>query len=67
MGKKKCQECLSCFNIFWIDGIRYYHCWLCQTTYKGRDDELELCEDPRKSTNTPVKNEEQVDGTKENQ
>lgn len=47
MARKKCKECLSCFEWFWIDGKRYYHCWLCNTTWEGRDDDLHQCEDPR--------------------
>lgn len=47
MARKKCKECLSCFEWFWMDNKRYYHCWLCNTTWEGRDDDLHQCEDPR--------------------
>lgn len=59
MPRKKCHECLSCFQYFWIDGKRYYHCWLCGTTYEGRDDDLHLCPDPRAVINVPVEVKEQ--------
>lgn len=63
MARKKCKNCLSCFSYFWIDGVRYYHCWLCQETWVGRDDDLHLCEDPRATINTPIEEREQDDIT----
>jgi hypothetical protein len=60
MGRKKCKTCLGCFYYFWVDGIRYYHCTLCRETWRGRDDNLELCEDPRNPSNY-VKEQEQED------
>jgi hypothetical protein len=61
MGRKKCRECLTCFNVFWVEGKRYYHCWLCNKTYEGRDDNLQECEDPRALLNIPIELEEQQD------
>ena len=61
MGRKKCKFCLGCFQVFWVDGKRYYHCDLCRTTWEGRDDELVQCPDPRIKINIPVKVEEQKD------
>lgn len=42
MARKKCKECLTCFNLVWKDSKRYYHCWFCNTWYEGRDDNLQL-------------------------
>lgn len=61
MARKKCPHCRSCYNVFWVDGKRYYHCWLCQTTWEGRDDDLHQCVDPRITLNVPVELEEQKD------
>lgn len=46
MGRKKCKVCLSCFNLAYVDNQRYYHCWLCNTWYTGRDEELQLVPNP---------------------
>lgn len=63
-GRKKCAECLGCFDVFWLNSKRYYHCILCQTTYEGRDDDLQLCQDPRIPISKDKKVEEKTDGEK---
>jgi hypothetical protein len=65
MARKKCKECLSCFQIFWVNGRRYYHCWLCNTFWEGRNDSLQECADPRQYINIPVEIKEQEDESKE--
>lgn len=55
----KCHFCKSCFQVFWVDGVRYYYCFLCKEFWKGRDDNLIQCEDPRKYINIPVEIKEQ--------
>jgi hypothetical protein len=59
MARKKCHECLTCFQYFWIDGKRYYYCVICQKYYEGRDDDLHECENPRQYYNLPVEIKEQ--------
>jgi len=61
MARKKCKECHTCFTVFWYDNNRYYNCWLCQTTWSGRNEELIQVEDPRKNINIPIVEEEQQD------
>lgn len=63
MARKKCKDCLTCFQVFWVDNKRYYHCWLCKTTWEGRDDDLHQCEDPRFTVNVPVEVKEQENET----
>lgn len=55
MARKKCSYCLSCFNVVWVNNNRFYHCWLCNTWYGGRDSELVQVPSPY---NTPVPIEE---------
>lgn len=66
MARKKCKGCLSCFNLVWVEGKRYYHCWLCQTWYEGRDDDLHLCENPLININAPVEVKEQENDISDN-
>ena len=63
VARKKCKNCLTCFTVFWVEGTRYYNCWLCQQTWQGRDDNLQLCEDPRIKINIPIEEREQDDNT----
>lgn len=63
MARKKCKECLGCFQVFWVEGKRYYYCWFCKIFYEGRDDDLHQCEDPRLKLNVPVEIKEQNDNT----
>lgn len=59
MARKKCKVCLTCFNLVWLEGKRYYHCWLCNTWYEGRDEDLKQVEDPFININVPKVLEEQ--------
>lgn len=52
-AKIKCKECLSCMNFIWLGNIRYVHCWLCQTYYTGRNDNLILVNNPFQEVNKP--------------
>lgn len=61
MGRKKCKKCLGCFYYFYVNNQRYYHCTLCNETWKGRDDSLELCEDPRNPNNNIELKEQEDD------
>lgn len=59
MARKKCKLCLACYTVFWLEGTRYYYCWLCQKYYNGRDDNLQEVPNPREHLNVPVVIEEQ--------
>jgi len=59
MARKKCKTCLTCFNLVWVESKRYYHCWLCDTWYEGRDDDLKLIENPFANINVPIELKEQ--------
>jgi hypothetical protein len=61
MPRKKCKSCLGCFNLVWIDNKRYYHCYLCNTWYSGRDDNLIQESNPYEGRNEPIILEEQDD------
>lgn len=61
MARKKCPHCRSCYTVFWVEGTRYYSCWLCQKVLFGRDDDLKECEDPRRTVNLPMEEMEQED------
>lgn len=62
MARKKCKKCLSCFTVFWVNGQRYYSCWLCKDIWTGQDSNLQLVlEDPRKTLNISVEEKEQED------
>lgn len=53
MARKKCKECLSCFNVVWIEPHRYYHCWLCNTWYAGQDSNLIQIPSPYNNKEVP--------------
>jgi hypothetical protein len=50
---------MTCFNLVWIEGKRYYHCWFCNTWYEGQDANLTKTSNPYENLNIPIVLEEQ--------
>lgn len=44
----KCPVCNSCMSPFWLLPTRYYYCGFCHVYYTGRDDALEVTDNPYK-------------------